>query len=491
MEQTLKQLLEKCEECRGKSPVVMYREKNGVKEIFFPEFWEDIQGQKKYYQKFAQRRIGLWAFNSYEWIVDAIAMLLAGKTVILLDGNLSAEDLTGLCDYTDVELVVADAEMAEEMQAIHLASRTIPVHSLACRGKKREDHADQDEPEAEGNLTGEGEFICFTSGTSRSAKGVVIPVAALCGCVRDYGEVMKGAPGEKFYLPLPYHHIYAFTYLFHIMHFGGVLCIGQMGRYLLEDLDAMRPETLFCVPSILKYLLEKGSFPDCLQRIFTGGSYLRPELAKAVGEQKVELYNLYGSSEVLGAIGYSTRQKGTEWIRPVEKCRFFLNDQGELGVSLPYHMKEYYRRPEETEQVLDIRKHIFWTGDAADIDEDGFVRIRGRVRDMVVLENGEKVHAEDTDAKLCALSGVADAAVIVSEGVLAAVLVPDENVAEQELEREIKRLNRGRPASVRIQKVWIRKQRLPRTATGKLRRFVLEQEYERKEGDVSADKGEV
>ena len=484
MESKLEQLLRECEENYKTQPVFLYREEEEIRQISYARFWEDVQKRKAYYRSLPVRRIGLWAYNSYSWIVSAAAMLSAGKTVILLDANLSDEELKGLCDYADVEIVAADDEMAEEIGEIWLGKRKISVISMA------------QEKDADGNCVmtededAEGEFLCFTSGTSKSAKGVVIPAATLCGCVRHYEELVKGEPGQKFYLPLPYYHIYAFLYIFHILYFGGVQCIGQMGRYLQKDLELMQPEVMFCVPSILRYLLEKDYFPSWLQKVLTGGSYLRPELAAAVEKQGIELYNLYGSSEVLGAIGYSTEEKGTGWICPVKGSRFFQNESGELGVQLPYHMKEYYRKPEDTLEVLDAEHHVFWTGDAGEVDEDGLALIRGRVRDMIVLENGEKIHAEDTDEKLCALSGVKDAAVIAVDGVLTAVLVPEEGRQRADFERELKRMNRNRPSAIRIQNIWIYEEDLPRTTTGKLRRFVLEQKYAKECVRDSARSGE-
>ena len=466
MDAEFARLLKECGEKFSESPAFIYQGKERTETVFFPQFEQDIEKMRTYCEKFSAGRIGLWGENSYEWIVASAALLIEGKTVVLLDANLPDEDVRRLCEYSDVQLVMADEDRLDAEETLG-----IPV---VCLSPDTSEKAPENLSEGENR---QGSFVCFTSGTSKSSKGVVIDTSTLCGYVRDYGDVVKGDAGDIFYLPLPYHHIYAFTYIFHILYRGGTNGIGQMGKYFIRDMEVLSPQLLFTVPSMLRYMLEKDYFPGQLRLILCGGSYLRPELAEQIRQKGVPLCNLYGSSEVLGAIAFSTREKGSQWLCPAGANRFVLNDQGELGVKLPYHMKEYYQKPEDTLQVLDAEQHIFWTGDAADMDGDGYVRIRGRVRDMIVLENGEKVHAEDTDEQLCGIPGVGDGAVIGTDGQLTAVLIPNGELSEEELLREIKKFNRNRPAALRIKNIWIYQGKFPRTNTGKLRRFLLEQEY--------------
>lgn len=474
MGQNLNRLLQECAGQFENVPAFMYLDNRTVREVHFGEFYENVQRRRAYYGRLAQKRVGVWAYNSYEWIVAVTALLLAGKTAILLDANLPDEDMLKLCEYTDVQLLMIDEETAESEAAQRMPAILLSDEGEEAGGKEKTEEEERD-----------GAFICFTSGTSRSAKGVVITVETLCGCVRDYREVVIGEKGQRFYLPLPYHHIYAFVYIYHLLHMGGVQCIGRTGRHIIPDLAAMRPQVMFVVPSMLKYLLEKDWIPESVQTVLSGGSYLRQELAEAVERKGVELRNLYGSSEVLGAVACSAREKGLQWLRPVGSNRFIRNEDGELGIILPHHMKEYYHKPEDTAQILDNKRHIFWTGDAGDMDADGFVCIRGRVRDMIVLENGEKVHAEDTDGQLCALPGVRDGAVIGADGTLVAVVIPDDGVSEEVLMQTVKRYNRTRQTAIRFQDLWIRREPFPRTTIGKLKRFILEQEYRKEKGGQS------
>ena len=480
MSKRLAALLSACEKKFQNSPAFMFCEGEEVRRISFRKFLEDVENKRAGYRKIAEGRIGLWAGNSYRWIVTATALLLEEKTVVLLDVNLTDEDACWLCASVDTQLVIAEEDMLEAEQKLGVPMCSIDREWPSIKEGENVRESCISERKASNDQT-EGSIICFTSGTSKSAKGVVIDVDTLCGCVRDYGEVVKGKPGQRFYLPLPYHHSYPFSYIFHLMYFGGTNCIGQSGRYFMRDMEMMQPQIMFAVPSMLRYMREKDFFPKQLQAILCGGSYLRPEVAEWIRGKGISLYNVYGSSEMLTVIAYSTLEKGEQWLRPVAKNRFLLNERGELGVELSYHMREYYQKPDETAEVLDRKNHIFWTGDAADMDADGYVRIRGRVRDMIVLENGEKVHAEDTDAQLCRIPGVKDGAVIGVDGQLIAVLIPQEGTTEEKLEEGIRKFNRMRLAAVRIKDVWIYGKAFPRTNTGKLRRFLLEKEYRERE----------
>lgn len=475
MKNNLANLLLECEGCYKDRPVFLWHVDGRIKSVTYSEFLSDIGARQTYFRRLAEKRIGLWAYNSYEWVVTAIALLLEGKTLILLDANLEQEQLIPLCNYTDMELLVADDEMAEETDKIESHFRVVLLGQVADEAKQETVSNDIFQNGAD------GEFICFTSGTLKSAKGVVITAETLCGCVRTYKGLM-GEHGERYYLPLPYHHIYAFVYIFRIIFYGKVHCIGQMGRYLLKDMETMKPEVLFCVPSILSYLLQKDYFPEQLKLIFTGGSYLRPELAEQILSKGIELRNLYGSSETLGAICSSGKELGVQWMKPVIGVSFLSGENSELGVFLPYRMKEYYKKAEDTCQVLDHDSMLYWTGDQCELNTDGYVKICGRVGDMIVLENGEKIHAEDTDAVLLKFPGVKEAATLCVQGMLAAVFYLEPYGEKEAVISAVKEYNKKRSTPTKIRKLWFRDEELPKTTTGKLKRAVLQKQYADQDG---------
>lgn len=433
------------------------------RKVSYAQFLEDVERTRREYEQIRQKRLGLWADNSYSWICSAVAMLLAGKTLVLLDVNLGDEELLGLSDYTDVELLIADEDIYDSEDTVRNRLPMMRIGHLEKSGSVRQTEQ-------------EGELICFTSGTSRSSKGVVISAGILADCAEAGVVNFPGNAGERIYLPLPYHHIYGFTHIFHILKRGGVICIGH-NRYLKREMECLLPETALLVPSMLQHLLEKELIPKSLYAVATGGGMLRDTLAKLAEDKGLILYNLYGLSETLGEISAGTKRKGYEWQQPQEGVRFVLKETGELGICLPFHLQEYYKRPDDTKAVLDPEEDLFWTGDLAEMDAEGYVKIKGRMRDTIVLENGEKIHAEDTDAELNLLDGVLEAAVLGVNGQLAAAIVKRPESSEDEILSSLKVWNRQKNVYARIGRIWFYPKSFPRTTTGKLKRFQMEKEY--------------
>lgn len=99
------------------------------------------------------------------------------------------------------------------------------------------------------------------------------------------------------------------------------------------------------------------------------------------------------------------------------------------------------------------------------------------MRDTIVLENGEKIHAEDTDAELNLLDGVLEAAVLGVNGQLAAAIVKRPESSEDEILSSLKVWNRQKNVYARIGRIWFYPKSFPRTTTGKLKRFQMEKEY--------------
>ena len=165
--------------------------------------------------------------------------------------------------------------------------------------------------------------------------------------------------------------------------------------------------------------------------MFSGGSPCREEIVKLAESLGMIYYNMYGLSETLGWAFSSTEDGAHEWMMPITDVRPVVSEKGELGIHVPYHMEGYYKRPEDTREVLD--GDVIWTGDAVVVDELGRIRILGRVRDMIVLENGEKVNAGDKDADLMQLPHVKEAAVIGVNGALIALIVPEDPAYWEEI----------------------------------------------------------
>lgn len=444
--------------------------------ISYSKFLSDLSNCVIMAQKLPAKRIAIVAYNSYEWIITTVSLMLAGKTLILMNPDLSDQDLQYLLNYTDTECVMFSKELEDEFSYLkkdfQIGTLFADIFTIV---EPKEAIATLNElPERD------SEFLCFTSGTSKSSKGVVISSKTLVKHV----ELVKiegcfpGSRGERSFLPLPLYHIYGLTFLFHTMATGSTVCIASSPRYIVKEAKLLNPHVAFLVPSMIEPLFKETSIMPLLYEVILGGCSCRKDQADLVRKQGIRFRNGYGSSESIGLSLISSSDGDEQWMKPLSCVQCGVSEEGELWMQLPYHMDEYYKKPEDTFHAL--KGDTLWTGDAVAMNEDGCIKILGRLRDTIVMGNGEKIHAEDMDQTLLSMNYVKDAAVVYSSSFgMTAVIVSEleENAAAIRLQIEM--YNKTTSPQFRIHHIWIRQQDLPRTSIGKLKRYQLEAECSR------------
>lgn len=460
MEKEFWDLIASFEELYQEQPCFLYyNEKNERTEVSYGDFLRDIRCRVRDFLAIKESRLVIWSYNSYLWVVNACAAFLSGKHLIMMDANLDDENIQGLSKYSDAEAVLAGEDLLEDAPEIY----ELPVYSM----QPGTEPADPSEFR-------EGDFMCFTSGTSKSAKGVVVSLKALVECIRLRCLPIHAEKGERTLMPLPLHHIYGFTETFHILKHGGIVCVSKGARYLEKNLKDYQPQLGFFVPTMVQFLISRGNFPETLHTIITGGGYCRPEYEGELAEKGIKLFNEYGLSETLGGICQSD-SKGILWLKPSPGVEFSALETGEVVMELPFHMEGYYKKEEDTKAVL--HGDTFYSGDDGAVDEDGYVTIRGRLRDTLVLENGEKLYSEDVDRELNDFENVKEAAAFLYEGKLAAAVVLEDPKKEEAFRSAWNEWNQSKMVSHRVRDLWIRKDAIPRTTTQKIKRFQITKEY--------------
>lgn len=444
--------------------------------ISYSKFLSDLSKCVTIAQKLPVKRIAIVGYNSYEWIITTISLMLAGKTLILMNPDLSDQDLQHLLNYTDAECIMFSEELEDEFSYLkkdfQIGTFFTDISTIV------------NPKEAIATLNGlpeqDSEFLCFTSGTSKSSKGVVISSKTLVthvNLVKTEG-CFPGSQGERSFLPIPFYHIYGLTFLFHTMATGATVCITSSPRYIVKEAGLLNPHVAFIVPSMIEPLFKEKPLMPLLYEVIVGGGSCRKDQADLVRKQGVRLRNGYGSSESIALTLISSVDGDEQWLKPLSCVQCGVNKEGELWMQLPYHMDEYYKKPEDTFHAL--KGDTLWTGDAAVMNQDGAIKLLGRLRDTIVMENGEKIHAEDMDQTLMSMNYIKDAAVVYSsEFGMTAIIVPESENNEEDIRLQIEKYNKTTSPQFRIHHIWIRQQELPRTSTGKLKRYLLETECSR------------
>lgn len=470
---SLKKLLLEMKKNYVEQPLFLVTESGkGLRPVMYQDFLADLCAGISDAEKIEAARIAIVGHNSYEWFITAMALLISGKTLILMNPDLGDDDLLYLLDYTDAECVLLSGELKQEYGFLEKQFQIKKF--FESEGKNVE--------EAEKVLSRlpdrKGEFLCFTSGTSKSSKGAVIQTETLSRhvlLVKEEG-VLSFRRGDRIFIPLPLYHIYGLTFLFHTMAAGATVCLCTSARRLIQEAELMNPHVALLVPSMIEPLFRKSGLMPELRLVISGGGVCRSEQAELVRRRGVCLLNGYGSSESIALVMLSLPGENEQWMKPLDCVECEISGNGELWIRSPYHLEKYYKRPKETEEVLD--GDVIRTGDSARMNEQGSVQILGRLRDTIVMENGEKIHAEDMDDILVSMRGVLDAAVVYSpEYGISAVVVPALMEQVEIIRNEVEQYNRNAGILLRFRHIWYRKEKLPRTTTGKLRRYQLEEEY--------------
>lgn len=443
-----------------------YRVRSRIEHKTYRQALGQVAACSQVFRNLPQKRVGILGTNTWQWVCNAFGLLAAGKTVALLDPLLPEEDLIHAAEYTDLELLVAEEDslsLAHTVQSA-LPGISVMVYHIAPETEQL--------PELRSEWG--GEIIFFTSGTTKHSKAVVTTLEAVAGQAKEQQAVTQYEPGDLVMCPPPLHHAYGFSQLIFWLLAGCPIFISAM-KSVLADLRLVTPQRLMLVPSAARFLLDKGALPLGLRSVITAGSALPEELAQSIRALGIAVQNQYGSSEYSGSIGENLPGDPTDRLTLHESVTAEISAEGEVLVHTPYHFIAYYKDPEGTAATL--RQGVIHTGDAGVLDEQGRLRLLGRKKNMILMENGEKVFCQDVDRELTALEAIAEAAVIYEDKQLIAVVAPQKGASEENVLFSVAQYNKNQPYYRRIRHTWIYGSTLPYTSSGKLHRSRLEEEY--------------
>ena len=433
----------------------------------YEEVLADIADYAEYYRQLESSRIAVLGATTYEWFCNAYGVLASGKTLIAMDSLLPVDDIVTLLKYVDAECVNTDEKdrkiaKALEQENISYSDYPKPAHEENRNVSDFED----------------GDIMFFTSGTSGMAKGVVVPFGALYrNAAKVQEQLAKGYDG-KVYIPLPTGHLYANFVVLAFWNQGRTLCMGNPRR-MVEEITYFKPAVLCIVSSMAEYLLLNDKMGK-EARVFTvAGSKCEKSLDELARGYGIRVQNLYGASEIAGAAAINRIEDSADHLVAVNGVELILKEDGELVISNPDVMTQYYKKPAETAEVL--KDGCIYLKDIAARHEDGTLDILGRKQDMISMKNGSKLYYNEVDEELSQLEHVREACALYTDDHIVAVLVADEQWQEQVL-KDLRKYNKKQPYFRKIEDIWIRQEAFPRTSIGKLvRRNVLEEYKKYKE----------
>ncbi len=282
--------------------------------------------------------------------------------------------------------------------------------------------------------------ILYTSGTSGKPKGVMLSHGNLHSDVKGSIELAQIKEADKFLGVLPQFHSFGLTALTLMPLYVGSTVIYTarfIPRKIVQLLEEHRPEVFMGVPSMYGALLSvKSMNADTWKTVrfpVSGGEPLPRATYETYRDQYgVQILEGYGLTETSPVTHWSTHRPGGQKVghvgRPLPRVRHYVvdehdrplgpNQDGEIIIVGPNVMTGYYKLPEQTAEVLfDFKTpegstvRAFRTGDIGRFDEDGFLAITGRKKEMLIV-GGENVFPREIEEVLNAHPMVKDSAVI-------------------------------------------------------------------------------
>ncbi|HTI34322.1 MAG TPA: AMP-binding protein [Miltoncostaea sp.] len=443
-------------------------------------------------------RVAIVSPNSARFVVALLGVSASGRVLVPVNFRLNADEVGYVVAHSGARVLLVDPELDEALRGVR-AQHRIVLDGEADAGLFAEDDGDMPPwaPDEDATAT-----INYTSGTTARPKGARLTHRTLVLHAMSIGWHLGVAPRDVYLHTLP---------LFHANGWGLPYACAAMGtlQVILRRVDGAealrRVErhgvTLMCgAPAVADAIvgaaeaagLGPGEAPGAGRaRIFVGGASPPSSTVRAVEERLGwELMHGYGLTEAAPLLTINRRRAGEEALdRDVRARRIArqgiaavgvrvrLADDGELLARSNHVFDGYWEQPEESATALaDGWLH---TGDGARLDDEGFVTITDRRKDVIVT-GGENVSSIEVEDHLRAHPDVADCAVIGvpderwGETVLAIVTLRQGGAAD---EAALIAHCRERMAHFKAPRRIEIRDALPRTATGKVQKFLLRAPY--------------
>lgn len=444
-------------------------------------------------------KVALFMKNSDHYVIAFYALMKLGLVAVPINFRLTASEAGYIIEQSECSAVFCDGEFEEIVAEASKGAPQVIVHPVATiEGSiswEEVKSGNDANPNVFVSSTDDAEIL-YTSGTTGKPKGALF----------DHQRVVNVNTGLIMMLGLSRHDRFLhLAPLFHSAQLNLFLITGIMlgsssvihrdfhPVTTLEAIQEYKTTVFFAVPAMYNALLQVPTAGNYDVSSIRSCTYGAAPMAPALIEKSIELfgtdqfYNLCGLTEggpggvylspeahktKLGAGGKATYftmarvvNEAMEDVQPGETGEFVLK-----GETI---MKEYYRNPEETEKTFSDGWLL--TGDLATIDEDGFITIVDRKKDMII-SGGENVYSVEVEQVLNSHPQVLEAATIGIPDekwgeLVAAVIVtkPGETIDEE----EVQQFCRKKLAGYKIPRRFFYADALPRNASGKILKYAL------------------
>lgn len=407
-------------------------------------------------------KVAVMLANSPEWIISDLALATLGLVFVPLHLTYNKIQLEQIVRHADVDYLIIQDEYFNKFKDLWLSfsfKNIVVVGHKKDLDSKIQAWPDLDKKEKFIDFTeiqinpNDAHTIIYTSGTTGEPKGVMLSHHNLISDVMSAKEVIDITARDRFFSFLPLSHAFERTAGYYAPIFSGAsVYFARSAKTIIEDIKLAQPTVINAVPRIFEKIYDKIfdqaragskfkqvlffqalnlvklkkqkilSFKEKIELYFldrlvlkklrrilggrlrlaiSGGASLNPTIAKFfvnIGVQIIEGYGLTETSPIVSVNQIKNYKFGT--VGKVLSCnQVKISESKEILIKGDNLMKGYYNNSELTKEVID-QEAWFHTGDLGFIDEDGFLTIIGRAKDVLVLSTGKNIFPEPIENTL-------------------------------------------------------------------------------------------
>jgi len=445
-------------------------------------------------------RVALLMGNSVEFCCLFYGAAKIGAVAVPLNTRLTAAELEFILSDSGSRVLVFGDSFAATVEAIKAGTTHpcsvkdwVPATGAGSLAERLQ-AADNSEPAVTcggaDNL-----FLMYTSGTTGHPKGVVHTHDSVHTAANAWSLTIDVRYKDRILLPLPMFHVAALTtVIFCAMRGISLISMPQFDPMKVWSLIVEERVTIGgAVPAILNFMRQVPQFaelnaPD-FRYFITGGAPMPEALIKIYAAKNMEVVQGYALTESCGGgslllnedalrkVGSAGRACMLSDIA-VRTAEGVISDrgEGEVVIRSDYLFKEYWNRPEATAEAFD--QGWFRTGDIGEIDSEGYLYIRDRIKDMII-SGGENIYPAEIESVIIGMPGVGEVAVIGLPDekwgeIVCAIVVGD---ASKVGEQQVIEFCGARLARYKLPKKVLRVDAIPRNPAGKILKRKLREQY--------------
>ena len=324
---------------------------------------------------------------------------------------------------------------------------------------------------------GEGELLFFTSGTTSRSKIVRLTSRSFCTSAWSGQSMLACGEGDVILSILPLSHVFGFVCsMLWGFAYGTTIALGRGVRHIIDDTLFFRPTILPAVPTLIGAMLKYDTLNPELKVALIGAAPCTAEVTAALRAKGIDVYLGYGLTETSSGIAITQDLDEPEALYPCPGADFRIEEDGEVTIATPCMMQGYIG----AEPMFEGDR--FFTGDLGWFDDKGRLHLKGRKKDVLLMADGTKIFCPEYEEELERLTGLPDLGVTMKDGhaVLVAGSLSNDPAIEADMRakllKTVGKYNKSLQRSQQIYDVIVRAESLPRTATGKIKRYELQEQ---------------